>query len=101
MRIQEMRSGISHLKKKMGNDVRENYLDLQAAAEALSLDEARIAESTPCELDQPLWSVVSFDQREAGGLTYSQAVHLMSELDANEVRGLCVVTDAAATRVSR
>jgi len=95
-----MRSGISHLKKKMGNDVAENYLDLHAAAEALSLDEARVAERSPCELDEPLWSVVSFDQREAGGLTYSQAVHLMSDLDANDVSGLCIVTDAAAARSS-
>lgn len=100
MRIQEMRSGISHLKKKMGNDVRENYLDLHAAAEALSLDEARVAERSSSELDEPLWSVVSFDQREAGGLTYAQAVQLMSELDALDVTGLCIVTDAAAGRIT-
>lgn len=94
-----MRSGTSHLRKRMEAQGDEIYLDLHAAAEALSLDEARVAARVPCDLDEPLWSVLSFDKREAGGLTYAQAVALMSELDAHGIAGLCLVTDAAAERV--
>jgi hypothetical protein len=52
------------------------------------------------ELDQPHWAVVSFDQVEATGLTYPQAVEKMRELDANDVAGLCIVTDDAAARIT-
>ena len=51
------------------------------------------------ELDQPRWSVVSFDIREASGLTYAEAIKLLAEKEAAGVYGLCIVTDEAATRV--
>lgn len=51
------------------------------------------------ELDEKRWSVVSFDRREAGSLTYAQAVRSMSELDQNGVAGLCIVTDEAGERI--
>ena len=100
MRIQEMRSGISHLKKKMGSNGGENYLSLAAAREALARDEELVGASQDCDLDDARWSLVSFDRREAGGLTYAQAVHLMSELDALDVPGLCIVTDEAAGKLT-
>lgn len=100
MRIQEMRSGISHLKKKMGSDGGDNYLSLAAAREALARDEELVVASQDCDLDDARWSLVSFDRREAGGLTYAQAVHLMSELDALDVPGLCIVTDQAAGKLT-
>lgn len=100
MRIQEMRSGISHLKKRMGSSGGDNYLSLAAAREALARDEELVSTSQECDLDQPLWSLVSFDRREAGGLTYAQAVHLMTELDAMDVPGLCIVTDDAASKLT-
>lgn len=99
MRIQEMRSGISHLKKKMGSAPNDNYLSLAAAREALARDEELVVASQDCDLDDARWSLVSFDRREAGGLTYAQAVHLMSELDALDVPGLCIVSDEAAGRL--
>lgn len=52
------------------------------------------------ELDEPIWSVVSFDRCEASGLTYAAAAQKMAELDAGKVSGLCVVTDEAASRIS-
>jgi hypothetical protein len=52
------------------------------------------------ELDEPIWSVVSFDRCEASGLTYAAAAQKMAELDARKVSGLCVVTDEAASRIS-
>ncbi len=53
------------------------------------------------ELDQTRWSVVSFDVREADGLTYSAAVKILAEKEAAGVYGLCIVTDRAAARVKR
>lgn len=52
------------------------------------------------ELDRPHWAVVSFEQVEDTGLTYPQAVEKMRELDANDVVGLCIVTDDAALRIT-
>ena len=51
------------------------------------------------ELDLPVWSVVSFERCEASGLTYTEAMQKLAELEAKKVSGLCVVTDEAASRV--
>ena len=56
-------------------------------------------QAVDCELDEPRWSVVSFDKTEGSGLTYDQAVSLLFELDARDVSGLCIVTDAAASNI--
>ncbi len=53
------------------------------------------------ELDEPGWSVVSFDQIEAEGLTYRQAAELIHLLDSHGTSGLCVITDNAAARMDR
>lgn len=58
-----------------------------------------LAETVRTELDEPRWSVVSFDKHEAGGLTYSEAMKLMADLDSDGVSGLCIVTDRAAARI--
>lgn len=93
MKIQEMRSGISHLSKKVEMVRRENVLNFQGQPLAER-------ETAPvCELDEPRWSVVSFDKREAGSLRYAEAAGLMSILDNRGVKGLCVVTDEAAKRM--
>jgi hypothetical protein len=96
MRIQEMRSGIVHLKKRMDEE-RETIAAFRAPAGAASQDETAVVES---RLDQPVWSVVSFDKLEAGGMTYRQAEELLAALDAEEVAGLCIVTDEAAARTA-
>jgi len=64
----------------------------------LSHDPAKTVKS---ELDEARWSIVSFDRREANGLSYSEAAELMSKLYSDGVAGLCIVTDAAAERMSR
>ncbi len=98
MKIQKMKSGISHL-KRMEMERRTDLFELQAAGQPLA--EPVTAPSLPAtsDLDEPRWAVVSFDQMEAGGLTYSQAYALMSELES-QVAGLCIVTDEAARRIS-
>ncbi len=52
------------------------------------------------ELRMPIWSVISFEKLEAGGLVYTQAEEKLSELEAQNVSGLCIVTDEVAARMS-
>jgi len=51
------------------------------------------------ELDSPVWSVISFERCEESGLSYWQAVQKMDQLLAENVSGLCIVTDAAAAQI--
>ena len=94
MRIQEMRSGMTHLKKKTG----EHRAYFEEGAVELEIPEER---AVSCDLNEPAWSVVSFSELEAGGLTHQQASTLLSELEASGVFGLCVITDAAAARLRK
>ena len=57
------------------------------------------AENAPSELNEPRWSVVSFEARAAGNLTYAQATQKLAELAAQKVAGLCIITDEAAARI--
>ena len=52
------------------------------------------------ELEQPHWSVISFDKCEGGNLAYADAARLLSDLDAKGVTGLCIVTDETAARLA-
>lgn len=98
MRIQEMRSGLSYLRRK----TRERAgFDRSPWNTVVAVSEPVAQPSVTCELDQPVWTVVSFSQIEAGGMTYAQASKLMSELDSYGVAGLCITTDKAASRISR
>jgi hypothetical protein len=96
MRIQEMRSGIVHLKKRMDGE-REAIATVSEPEGVAPREEAAVLES---RLDEPVWSVVSFDKLEAGGMTYRQAEELMAALDMQDVPGLCIVTDEAAARTT-
>ena len=97
MKIQEMRSGILHLNRKVENERHDNILELPTAIEAFP--EPILPSAPDSELNESRWSVISFERREAGGLTYKQAAVLLSELDAHDVAGLCIVTDDAAARL--
>jgi hypothetical protein len=107
MKIQEMRSGILHLTKKMEMERRENILELKPPPAELftaprsdqERAKAGVKKAQACDLDEPRRSVVSFDQTEAGGLTYRQAVLLLNELERNDIAGLCIVTEEAAQRI--
>ncbi len=52
------------------------------------------------ELQQPIWSVVSFESVAVSGLHYDEAVRWVEKLNSQKVSGLCSVTDEAAGRVS-
>lgn len=94
-----MRSGIVHLKKRMDD---ERLVNSMTATEAIFENDPSDDDVTAVSsrLDEPCWSVVSFDNLEAGGLTYARAEELMAALDTQSVPGLCIVTDEAAARTA-
>ena len=95
MKIQEMRSGLAHLNKKVEREPQglSEYYWPQSTGAA----RGREPQAEPrSELDEPRWSVVSFDKREAGGLNYSQAAELLVFMHGQGVNGLCIITDEAA-----
>ena len=96
MRIQEMRSGSAHLRKRMTED---RFEPQELADASVDPEPASPAEQL-CELEMPIWSLISFDRVEAGGLTYDQAARILRELDAAGLSGLCIITDEAARKAS-
>jgi len=64
------------------------------------VDEEGVAEASLDELDQPFWSVISFERSEVVGLVYEEAFKKLEELEAQGITGLCIVTNAAAARVA-
>jgi hypothetical protein len=63
-------------------------------------EENALTEDFPKELRLPVWSVISFEKCEASGLTYTEAEQKLSELEAQKVSGLCIVTDDVAARIA-
>lgn len=51
------------------------------------------------ELEEPIWSVISFARVERRDLKYSEAVLILSGLESRRVPGLCIVTNETADRV--
>ena len=58
----------------------------------------RAEEPAASELEEPIWAVVSFEKIEGMNLTYEEASTKLAELEAQEIPGLCVVTNQAAIR---
>jgi hypothetical protein len=54
----------------------------------------------PSELNEPRWSVVSFESVAVHGLAYADAKNWLEKLQKQNIAGLCVVTDEAAARIS-
>lgn len=52
------------------------------------------------ELDEQIWSVISFEKRVGKNLKYSEAAELLKKLVGEKVSGLCVITDEAAEKMS-
>lgn len=51
------------------------------------------------ELNQPRWSVVSFEKVKLQSLTYAEASQKLKEYADEGISGLCIVTDEAAARI--
>ena len=99
MKIQEMRSGILHLNKKMEDEWTENNSEVQMSGGWDPGSEALRSTLEDCELDRACWSVISFGRIETKSLTYEQASERLSRLDADGIAGLCIVTDEASERL--
>jgi hypothetical protein len=100
-----MRSGFAHLQKKLAVGQQNNFFAAQIAKEAFIESLSEFIESDEpevigCDIEQPIWSVVSFERVESSGLTYMQAAELIDKLETNNVAGLCIVTDAAASHIA-
>ena len=52
------------------------------------------------ELREPVWAVISFDRCVARDLTYPEAETQLKDLAAQKVSGLCIVSNAAAARMT-
>lgn len=86
--------------KMVTEEKAEDSMETQAARLEVTPEKTGVQDERPLsELGEMQWSVVSFDKCEAGGLTYVQAEEKMAELLANNVYGLCIVTDNAAEKV--
>lgn len=81
----------------MAIEEQENQTKAQSARE----ETASSAEDFSGELNEPRWSVISFENCLSKDLTYAQAEQKLKELEAENVAGLCVVTNEVAARVSR
>jgi hypothetical protein len=51
------------------------------------------------EMKERRWAVMSERGREASGLEYAEAGELVRRLRGEKISGLCVITDAAASRL--
>ncbi len=67
--------------------------EVAPAAEAVSDD------GFSGELNEPRWSVISFEKLEAKNLTYDEAAQKLKEFAAEGISGLCIVTDKAAAKI--
>lgn len=50
------------------------------------------------EFNEPCWAVLSERGVETTGATYAEAADVVKRLRAEDVRGLCIITDEAAGR---
>ena len=55
--------------------------------------------SAASELDEHVWSVISFERVEGSSLDYTDAEKLLTDLESHGVAGLCIVSDNAAARI--
>ena len=73
-------------------------ITMKHSNEPILTEEPSLAEDLN-ELELPMWSVISFEKREASGLVYEKAFRKLGELEKEGIAGLCIVTDAAAQNV--
>lgn len=57
-------------------------------------------ENLGSELDNRVWSLITFDKCAASSLTYAEAAEKLENLKAEKVSGLCIVTDETAARIT-
>jgi hypothetical protein len=94
------------LEMQTENEETRNPQEAPEAIAAESKENALPAEATDSgetassELELPLWSIVTFQDVAVRGLSYEEALKWMEKLRAQNISGLCIVTDEAAARIS-
>ena len=88
MKIQEMRSGLLHLSRRSSADRWDDVVELPTVEDIMPILERRLPsddhtavrpKARPAsELDDELWSVVSFEKVEGGALSYAEAAALIA-----------------------
>lgn len=81
----------------------ENQTEFSAETEkAEELPEAgeKLPETFLCELSEPIWSVITFEDCAVSSMTYDEARQWADRLFKQNVSGICIVTDEAASRIS-
>jgi len=92
MKIQEMRSGLDHLRNK-------STAEAQEVQDPFASEEGSQTLIGDCELDQPKWAVISSLKIEAACVTYEEAQQLLVDLASKGVLGLSLVSNEAAFRL--
>ena len=91
---------VAHQTIKMEAEKSENPSEKPTAQTEIAPAETEGAsEDFASELDEPNWSVITFDACAASGLTYDEAFEHLKRLEAEKVSGLCIVTDETAKRM--
>ncbi|MEZ5427814.1 MAG: hypothetical protein R2747_16210 [Pyrinomonadaceae bacterium] len=85
----------------MSEEKKEDLKEVVTAQEekVVPAEEAASEEDFSSELNEPRWSVVTFEKCVARGLTYDEAFQKMEELRKENLSGLCILTDEAAARI--
>ncbi len=98
-------NSVSFPKLKMEVENDENHKSDEATTarntEIAPVVEAVSDEIFLSELNEPCWSVISFEKSEATDLTYDEATQKAQEFSTKGVSGLCIVTNEAAQRVKK
>ena len=74
--------------------------NLTTAQENAPAESAESDEFFSSELAAPIWSVVSYEAVAISNLTYDEAIKWVEKLKAQNVSGLCIVTNEAAERIT-
>ncbi len=82
--------------KEMEVENEKNQLS-ETAQDVAPADEA---EEFSSELNEPVWSVVTYKSVAVSHLTYEEAAQWAEDLKKQGVSGLCVVTDNVAARIA-
>ncbi len=85
----------------MKNGKKENSKKTRIAKKTVVPQVKQTAKENPfCELDEPRWSVISFEKRIGKNLKYTGAAAMLEKLVGEKVSGLCIITDEAAEKMS-
>ncbi len=87
--------------EKKSDEKEENQMNLETAQTEEVAPVNNLESEISFELNEQMWSVVTFESCAAKNLTYDEAFRKMQELKAQNASGLCIVTNEAAERIQK